>query len=85
VLLIVLPTVPGAVVVVTTTSTAFGLFNVVAVSLRQRLVPGNLLGRITATWRTVVYGGAGRSSVGGGWTRRSCSAVSSDCSPPWHG
>lgn len=66
VLLIVLPTVPGAVVVVVTTSGAFGLFNVVAVSLRQRLVPERLLGRITATWRTVVYGGAALGALGGG-------------------
>ncbi|EHR63042.1 MFS transporter [Saccharomonospora cyanea] len=66
VLLIVLPNVPGAVVVVVTTSGAFGLFNVVAVSLRQRLVPGSLLGRITATWRTVVYGGAALGALAGG-------------------
>ncbi|MER7116543.1 MFS transporter [Saccharomonospora azurea] len=66
VVLLVLPTVPGAVVVVVTTSAAFGLFNVVAVSLRQRLVPGDLLGRVTATWRTVVYGGGALGALAGG-------------------
>ncbi|WP_277681009.1 MFS transporter [Saccharomonospora azurea] len=66
VVLLVLPTVPGAVAVVVTTSAAFGLFNVVAVSLRQRLVPGDLLGRVTATWRTVVYGGGALGALAGG-------------------
>jgi MFS family permease len=55
-----------AVVVIMTTSAAFGVFNVTAVSLRQRLVPDGLLGRITATWRTVMYGGSALGALAGG-------------------
>ncbi|RFU19881.1 MFS transporter [Geodermatophilus marinus] len=55
----------GAVVV--TTSAGFGLLNVAAAGLRQRVVPRGLLGRVTATWRTAVYGAAALGALGGGW------------------
>ena len=38
------------------TSFAFALWNVLAASLRQRLTPGGLLGRVTSVWRTAAVG-----------------------------
>lgn len=66
VLLVVRPERWVAVVVVVVTSGAFGVFNVAAVSLRHRLVPDALLGRVTATWRTAVYGAAAVGALAGG-------------------
>ncbi|HSK54380.1 MAG TPA: MFS transporter [Jiangellales bacterium] len=66
VLLLVAPELWAAVTVVVATSGAFGVFNVVAVSLRHRLVPDALLGRVTASWRTLVYGGSAAGAVAGG-------------------
>lgn len=52
--------------VVLITSGAFGVLNVAAMSLRHRLVPAELLGRVSATWRVSVYGaGAVGALVGG--------------------
>jgi hypothetical protein len=65
-LLLVAPELWAAVTVVVATSAAFGVFNVVAVSLRHRLTPDALLGRVTATWRTLVYGGSAAGAVAGG-------------------
>jgi hypothetical protein len=56
----------AAVVVVVVTSAAFGVFNVAAVSLRHRLVPEQVLGRVVAAWRTVVLGAGAIGAVAGG-------------------
>lgn len=56
----------AAAVVAVVTSAAFGVLNVAAVSLRHRLVPGGLLGRVTATWRTGVQAAAALGALGGG-------------------
>lgn len=52
--------------VVVATSAAFGTFNVATASLRHRLVPGPLRGRVTAAWRTSAYGGSALGAVAGG-------------------
>jgi len=57
----------AAVVVVVATSGAFGVLNVAALSLRQRLVPQGLLGRVIGASRTLVYGAAALGAVLGGW------------------
>ena len=54
----------GAVVVAT--SAAFGMLNVAAASLRHRAIPTHLLGRVTATWRTGVYGATAVGALLGG-------------------
>jgi MFS family permease len=59
-------TVWAAALVVILTSGAFGMFNVAGASLRHRLVPRPVLGRVVATWRTVVYGSAALGAVAGG-------------------
>lgn len=64
-LLLAAPTTWAAVVVVAT-SGGFGVLNVVASSLRQRLTPPGLLGRVTAAWRTVVFGAGAVGALGGG-------------------
>lgn len=56
----------AAVVVVVLTSAAFGMLNVAATSLRHRLVPPGLIGRITASWRVLTQGGAALGAVTGG-------------------
>lgn len=56
----------AAVVVVVSTSAAFGVFNVAAVSLRHRLVPGQVLGRVIAAWRSVVLGAGAIGALAGG-------------------
>ncbi|MGR6962941.1 MFS transporter [Geodermatophilus sp. URMC 61] len=53
-------------VVVVATSAAFGTLNVAAASLRHRGVPIHLLGRVTATWRTGVYGCSALGALSGG-------------------
>lgn len=65
-LLLVAPQTWAAIVVVVTTSAAFGVFNVAATSLRHRLVPPQVLGRIVATWRTVVLGAGALGALTGG-------------------
>jgi len=56
----------AAVVVVVSTSAAFGLFNVAAQSVRHRLVPEQVLGRVIAAWRTVVLGAGALGALAGG-------------------
>jgi MFS family permease len=53
-------------VVVVATSAAFGTLNVAVASLRHRGVPAHLLGRVTATWRTGVYGCSALGALSGG-------------------
>lgn len=65
-LLLVAPARWAAVVVVVATSAAFGLFNVAALSLRHRLVPEQILGRVIAAWRTVVLGAGAIGAIAGG-------------------
>lgn len=60
------PTVAVAVVVVVVTSAGFGVLNVAAVSVRQRLTPDGLLGRVTAAWRTLVLGAGALGALCGG-------------------
>jgi predicted MFS family arabinose efflux permease len=55
-LLVVLPNRVAAAAVVVTTSAAFAAGNVGSASLRQRLVPERLLGRVVAAARTLTVG-----------------------------
>ncbi|GIJ11626.1 MFS transporter [Micromonospora andamanensis] len=55
-----------AVVVVVTTSAAFAVLNVAALSVRQRLVPGGLLGRVVAAARLVTYSCTALGALAGG-------------------
>lgn len=66
VLLAVAPRLWAAVAVVVVTSAAFAVLNVAGVSLRQRSVPADLLGRVTAASRVLVFGGAGLGALLGG-------------------
>lgn len=65
-LLLAAPTTWAALVVVITTSAGFGVLNVAAVSVRQRLTPAGLLGRVSAAWRTVLFGAGAVGGLGGG-------------------
>jgi MFS family permease len=56
VLLAVAPNRIAAVAVVVATSASFAVLNVTALSMRQRLVPSGLLGRVIAAARTVTIG-----------------------------
>jgi MFS family permease len=47
-------------------SAAFALFNMTAVTMRQRLVPDHLLGRITSLYRTVADGSEALGALAGG-------------------
>jgi predicted MFS family arabinose efflux permease len=47
-------------------SAAFALFNLTAVTMRQRQVPDNLLGRITSLYHTVAQGAEAVGALGGG-------------------
>ncbi|RUL94542.1 MFS transporter [Verrucosispora sp. FIM060022] len=55
-----------AVVVVVATSAAFAVLNVAALSVRQRLVPGGLLGRVIAAARLVTYSATALGALAGG-------------------
>lgn len=55
-----------AAAVVLVTSAGFGSFNVAVVSLRHRLTPGELLGRVTAASRTVILGAGAVGALAGG-------------------
>lgn len=66
ILLLAAPTRWAAVVVVVATSAAFGVFNVAAVSLRHRLVPEDVLGRVVAAMRTAVLGAGALGAIAGG-------------------
>jgi predicted MFS family arabinose efflux permease len=65
-LLLVAPTTWAAIVVVIMTSGGFGVLNVTAVSVRQRLTPAGLLGRVGAAWHTVLFGAEAVGGLGGG-------------------
>lgn len=56
----------AAAVVTIVTSGGFAVMNVAAVSMRHRLVPDGLVGRVTAASRTVSFGAAGVGAVAGG-------------------
>jgi len=47
-------------------SAAFAMFNMTAVTMRQRLVPDHLLGRITSLYRTVADGSEALGALAGG-------------------
>ena len=47
-------------------SAAFALFNMTAVTMRQRQVPDNLLGRITSLYSTAAQGSEALGALGGG-------------------
>ncbi|GIJ80247.1 Fucose permease [Micromonospora phaseoli] len=66
VVLAVAPHRAAAVVVVVTTSAAFAVLNVAALSVRQRLVPGGLLGRVIAASRLVTYSCTALGALAGG-------------------
>lgn len=66
VLLVLAPRLWAAATVVVVTSAAFAVLNVAGVSLRQRSVPNDLLGRVTAASRVLVFGGAGLGALLGG-------------------
>jgi predicted MFS family arabinose efflux permease len=55
-----------AAVLLTGSSAAFAVFNVVAVTLRQRLVPAELLGRVSSVYRTVGRAAEGIGALAGG-------------------
>lgn len=55
-----------AAVVVVATSAAFGVLNVAASGLRYRLVPGELLGRVSAAGSTSAFAAAGVGALAGG-------------------
>jgi MFS family permease len=65
-LLLAAPTAWAAVIVVTATSAGFGVLNVAAVSVRQRLTPDRLLGRVGASWPTVLLGAEAAGGLAGG-------------------
>ncbi|MEU4775460.1 MFS transporter [Micromonospora sp. NPDC023644] len=56
----------AATVVVVTTSASFAVLNVAALSVRHRLVPGDLLGRVVAASRMLSYGCAALGALAGG-------------------
>ena len=66
ILLAVTPNRAAAVLVVVTTSAAFAVLNVAALSVRQRLVPGALLGRVVAASRMVTYSCTALGALVGG-------------------
>lgn len=47
-------------------SAAWALFSMIAVTMRQREAPDNLLGRITSLYRTVFHGSEALGALGGG-------------------
>nr|WP_296071538.1 MFS transporter [uncultured Actinoplanes sp.] len=56
----------AAVLVVVVTSGSFAVLNVTAVSLRQRIVPRELLGRVVAAGRTLAFGATAAGALLGG-------------------
>lgn len=67
-LLLVAPRLWAAAVVVTISSAAFGVLNVAATGLRYRLVPRDVLGRVSAAWRTSAYAASAGGALAGGLT-----------------
>jgi MFS family permease len=66
VLLLVAPTLWAAGAVVVITSAGFGVFDVAVASLRQRLSPHRLLGRVVAAYRTALHGAGALGTLAGG-------------------
>jgi len=66
VLLVTAPNRWAAATVVVTTSASFAVLNVAALSIRQRTVPANLLGRVVAASRTLTYATAALGALLGG-------------------
>jgi hypothetical protein len=60
------PTPLVAAVVLSTTSFSFALWNVLSVTIRQRLVPGAVLGRVNAASRTLSMTAAPLGALAGG-------------------
>lgn len=65
-LLLLAPELWAAAVVVVVSSAAFGVLNVAAAGLRYRLVPRDLLGRVSAAWRTSAYAASAGGALAGG-------------------
>lgn len=65
-LLLLTPALWAAGVVVVVSSAAFGVLNVAAAGLRYRLVPRDLLGRVSAAWRTSAYAASAVGALTGG-------------------
>jgi MFS family permease len=65
-LLLLAPALWAAGVVVVVSSAAFGILNVAAAGLRYRLVPRELLGRVSAAWRTSAYAASAGGALAGG-------------------
>lgn len=57
----------AAFVLLAVSSGGFAVWNVVALSARQRAAPAELLGRVTSANCVLVYGGATVGALGGGW------------------
>ena len=55
-----------AAVLLFASSGAFALFNMTAVTMRQRLVPAELLGRVSSLYGTVARGAEALGAIGGG-------------------
>jgi predicted MFS family arabinose efflux permease len=55
-----------AAVLLFASSAAFALFNMTAVTMRQRVVPAELLGRVTSLYGTVALGAEALGAIGGG-------------------
>ncbi|WP_416901473.1 MFS transporter [Micromonospora echinospora] len=66
VLLAVAPNRIAAVAVVVATSASFAVLNVAALSIRQRLVPGGLLGRVVAASRMLTFSCTALGALAGG-------------------
>jgi MFS family permease len=64
--LLIAPTLWALAGVVVITSASFAVLNVAAVSVRHRIVPAALLGRVTATSRTLTYAAAAAGALVGG-------------------
>ena len=56
----------AAIAVVVITSASFAVLNVASLSVRQRLVPEGMLGRVTATSRTLGFGATAVGALAGG-------------------
>lgn len=66
VLLLIAPTLWAAGIVVVITSAGFGVFDVAVASLRHRLSPQRLLGRVVAAYRTALHGAGALGILAGG-------------------
>jgi MFS family permease len=65
-LIVAFPVPVVAAVMLAVSSAGFALWNVVSMTLRQRLVPTEVLGRVMSAFRVMLFGGATLGSVAGG-------------------